>query len=203
MVDFRYNIIYHWGDRGMQINNGVQANIIGNLFVRGPETPSERPILHEDRSDLGTRIYMADNTDSLLGTTQSALVDTRFRDVLADRPFGTPSVTPPSEPLETIIGEWGAQPWDEVDQRIISQLRKRSGVIGRRGEIVDSLDCKKCGGKSGLVPPPASGTPSPDADNDGIPNTRDPKPKTFSAWDDTNGDGWTDLEAYLNGLPLR
>lgn len=37
-----------------------------------------------------------------------------------------------------------------------------------------------------------------DSDGDGIPDVFDPKPDVFSAWDDTNGDGWTDLESYLN-----
>jgi hypothetical protein len=83
----------------------------------------------------------------------------------------------------------GSHPWDAEDERALAQLVA--------GTIVPGANYHP----DTYVPPaPAKGTASPDQDEDGIPDSMDARPSVFSAWDDTDNDGWTDLEAYQNSF---
>jgi hypothetical protein len=53
-------------------------------------------------------------------------------------------------------------------------------------------------------PPPAAGTPAPDGDNDGMPDAWElaydlAVDEAGNAWADPDGDGYGNLEEYLNG----
>jgi hypothetical protein len=87
---------------------------------------------------------------------------------------------------------------DVVDRRIIDQVRTRA-VTGDAPKGIVS-DVKQVGGY-----PEYKGQPVKDADGDGIPdewemkyglNPNDPS----DAGKDCNGDGYTNIEKYLNGL---
>jgi hypothetical protein len=123
------------------------------------------------------------------------------KDVRAYKPFPAAPITQHSaeEAYELVLANAGATlpRRDPVDVRIIESVRTgkptfKNGIINNPDEV-------------GGWPEYHSGTPDLDSDNDGIPdwweikyglNPNDPS----DASQDKNGDGYTNLEKYLNGL---
>jgi hypothetical protein len=70
------------------------------------------------------------------------------------------------------------------------------GVINRTGHIID--DAATAGGWPSL----RSGPVPVDADGDGMPDqwelAHGSDPQAFDAWGDADGNGWANLEDYLN-----
>src|SRR3990167_1829021 len=197
VFDVRCNVVYNWGEEAIHLAGGAQANLVRNLFRRGPDTNlSDPPIEIQDRDPAtGTRIYVAGNFDSTLGGEQVDLAASRTgAPAFAIDPFGTPAVTTCDvAALATASGGWGALPHDSVDLRLLDELATGGGNLGARGRRHDTP-----------VPEPEPGEPLPDTDGDGLPDGwemqwgLDPE----SAADgnaDADGDGWTNLEEYLNG----
>ena len=81
---------------------------------------------------------------------------------------------------------------DAVDQRIVREVRARGGRIIN--------DPSQVGGWPAL---PAT-APPPDSDRDGVPDTWESEHGTNPAVKDSNrdgdGDGWTNVEEWLNAL---
>jgi len=80
---------------------------------------------------------------------------------------------------------------DPVDARLIREYR--SGT----GKLIASVE------EGGGFPSIAAGTPYPDADNDGMPDrweeARHLDPAKNDSAADRDGDGYTNLEEFLNG----
>jgi hypothetical protein len=93
-----------------------------------------------------------------------------------------------------VLDQAGALPWkrDAVETRLIANVRKQSGRIINTTEEV--------GGWPELKSSPAPA----DSDNDGMPDdwetTRGLNPKLADNNGDRDGDGYTNLEEYLNAL---
>ncbi len=97
--------------------------------------------------------------------------------------------------MEIVLAEAGATApqRDEVDRRIIDDVKNRTG------KIIDSPD--QVGGYPNL----AGGTPSTDSDHDGMPDEweRQMNLNTDNASDgngDLDADGYTNIEEYLHSL---
>ena len=112
-------------------------------------------------------------------------------------PFPSPAVRPYSaqEAYAAVLASAGAclPARDSVDSRIIDTVRQRTGTI------IDSQ--KDVGGWPVLESAPAPQ----DSDHDGMPDTWEMKyglnPNDPSdANKDLNGDGYTNIEKYLNGI---
>ncbi|MEW6157732.1 MAG: hypothetical protein AB1813_09880 [Verrucomicrobiota bacterium] len=161
VFDFRYNIVFGLGEQGMQIDGGAQVNIVGNLFLRGPESSQIPPLLHEDRNEVGTRFYLEGNSDSA-GPADRTLVRTRIGNVFSTAPFSAPAITEPSNPLETEMKSWGALPHDSIDRRVLDSVAARTGSVGDQ-LLRDSLSCTDCSGTlsvpvpDGLLRSPVTG----------------------------------------------
>lgn len=122
--------------------------------------------------------------------------------VRADKPFPLPQVAlqPAAEAYESVLANSGATlpRRDPVDDRIIDQVR--TGKVTYEAGKGILTDISQVGGY-----PQYKGEPSTDSDADGMPdwwetkyglNPCDPS----DAGGDCNGDGYTNVEKYLNGI---
>jgi hypothetical protein len=226
---FLNNVLYNWRHR--TVDGGDQNsryNIINNYYKPGPATPDGavayrvlRPDGRRGRDKTSPRqwgrAYVAGNVvagheavtrDNWAGGVQidgdddPAVILPRVR---ADRPF--PMAKVPVEPAarayDAVLEHAGATlpRRDVVDRRVIDLVRKGTAPDdGRQGIITD---VSQVGGY-----PEYRGEPVKDSDGDGIPdewermyglNPYDPS----DAARDCNGDGYTNIEKYLNGLDPR
>ncbi len=137
------NIIYNWGNRGLQVREDALVNIIGNHFIVGPNTPpdSRGVVIGCPGSDCGTtRVYVQGNLGPFRPTDSGDewLVvdgDERYR---SDVPVGALSGVA-VDPVETLYaqlsGPNGAgnlttgRQRDVVDRRILTEIETRTGRI--------------------------------------------------------------------------
>lgn len=196
VLDFRNNVIYDWGaTAGYSGGEGefVNMNYVGNSLRSGPSTrESSRGIAFASGS-ADTHIYLLDNVingdDTGWGMVTGAVTK-------ADAPF-------PVAPVKTeaadvafakVLQEAGASlpKRDAVDMRIIEDVRNGTGGI------INSQD--EVGGWPALH----GGEAPADSDGDGMPDAweryqgLDPEDAADGRVD-RDGDGYTNIEEYLNG----
>ncbi|MFH1214049.1 MAG: pectate lyase [Candidatus Neomarinimicrobiota bacterium] len=213
IVDFRNNVIYNWGFNSVYGGEGGHQNIIANYYKSGPASECKDRIV--DPWDSTGQWYVADNFvygfPSATADNWADGVQGKFRKYgRVDTPFqAVPVVTHPAEiAYELVLAECGAifPKRDPVDARIIQEVRSGTatygGITGATNGIIDSQ--KSVGGWPTLYSSPAKK----DADQDGMAddwelahnlNPADPRDRN----DDFNGDGYTNLEKYLNSLIVR
>lgn len=207
--DFVNNVVYNWGTLAVEVKadeSNTFLNFVGNLFLPGPSTKAGLyEIILEENID--PRLYLAGNLGphrpegSLdewalvgLGYGEQPAPAHPFR---SPAPFPAPPVTalPAQEALDLVLTQAGAtRPVrDPVDERIVQEARLGTG------RIIDSPE--DVGGYPWLE----SGQAPPDSDRDGMPdaweqemglNPHDPADATA----DLDGDGYTNIEAYLHLL---
>ena len=202
--DVRNNVIYDYGAICSGLTQGVlKVNYVANYIRPGPSSKASRPIRIGGPSDL--LFYIRDNyfegNNSL--TEDNSLffdrveIDGKRQVHTSAELFPVPPVRTLSarEAYEAVLAKVGASlpKRDSVDARIVDEVRHRAG------SIIDSQ--KQVGG----WPVYRSARPPADSDNDGMPdawevahglNPRDPRDATL----DRNGDGYTNIEEYLNSL---
>lgn len=211
-IDYRNNVIYNWGRRSNHDGSTAHANWVGNYYKPGPATPAETRnlIFQIDRKveDTEPQFYIQDNYmdgDPEVTADNWAGVQYRFGAGPHNRvyePFPYPIIsyeTTPQEAYEAVLASVGASlVRDAVDLRIIEEVRTGSATFGHNG-IIDSQD--EVGGWPYLRPARSLE----DSDEDGMPDwwekehgldPRDPSDGNL----DRTGDGYTNLEEYLNWL---
>jgi hypothetical protein len=201
VIDIRNNVFYNWGGRYSGYNADTESlsryNFVGNYYLQGPDSRS--PVAF-DESNPHASMYFAGNwmngksvEDPLDVVNLPAGAD------LADREHSHESrVTEAADvAFRAVLDHAGASlARDSVDRRIISQVTARSG------RIIDEVS--DVGGWPDHLSLPAP----PDSDGDGMPDdweTRfglDPDDSSDGSLD-PDGDGYTNLEDYLNGLVTR
>jgi hypothetical protein len=125
-----------------------------------------------------------------------------LRAVRVEKPFPMAAVPiqPAREAYEAVLAHAGATrpKRDAVDRRIVEQVR--TGTVTYQAGKGIITDVKQVGGY-----PEYRGEPAKDSDRDGMPdqwetryglNPNDPS----DAAGDCNGDGYTNIEKYINGL---
>lgn len=229
--DFNFvnNVIYNWRHR--TVDGGDQKsryNIINNYYKPGPATPKSpvgyrilRPDGRRGRDKTSPpewgRAYVAGNAvaehekvtkDNWAGGVQidgnddPAVVLPRVR---MDKPFPMARVPlqPASAAYDAVLEQVGAtRPRrDAIDRRIIDQVRDGTATYEAGKGII--TDRNQVGGYPGY-----KGEKVLDSDGDGMPdewekkfglNPNDPS----DAVGDCNGDGYTNIEKYINGLDPR
>lgn len=208
VFDFRNNILYNCR-RWTLIRIGAQANVVGNVFVPGPLQSDQTPVWFANDQE-GTRGYLEGNIwrghegldqweMASVGTaylSEEQLKITKQDKVLcrADRPFTAPAVTtvPAEEVVDLVLPTVGALPRDATDRRLVREFYTGMGSCGAPDRTHDTP-----------IPPPAEGAPPADVDNDGMPDEWEKSHglKHTDARDgglDRDGDGYTNLEEYLN-----
>jgi pectate lyase len=213
IVDFRNCVNYNWRT-GMNIG-GVQMNVIANYFRPGPSTPhwDEKPMQIKDRDTTRARGYAAgnvfdgmpeafnqDNFAAILYTNRGKYMSTTREAWELEAPvdcedFGLETQSA-EEAYEACLQQAGASlVRDTVDERVIANIRERKGnIIDSQSEV------------GGWDPYPAVHRPEGwDTDGDGMPDEwefaegLDPE-NGSDGNEDGDGNGYTNLEAYLNGL---
>lgn len=195
-VDIVNNVLYNAASQFIEIwesYGGTPTNIVGNYIRTGPNTASHAYGI--DKPTIGStgkaRIYVADNvTDGRL----KGMVVPYARDSLVGRPVcgnGRASLTA-EEAYWAVLRKAGALPHDSFDTRIISEVRNRRGSIPKA---------------PGPLPVIAGGTPYPDRDGDGMDDrweqTHGTDPRKPDPWRDADGDGWTNLDEFLDAAHRR
>ena len=189
-IDFRNNVVYNcafdavmWTNDASSIAEGsrIKFNLIGNYFKAGPNTPSAA---YDYRLPAGSQRYESNTVyqgGSLknLGNLSSAV--------------SVPSVTTQSaaQAFDSVLDRAGAFPRDPMNTRTVAEARNGTGSLGK---INDAF----------LTSAP---TPPPDSDLDGMPDSweSDRGLNPFNASDaalDRNGDGYTNIEEYINELAI-
>jgi hypothetical protein len=199
LLEFRSNVFYNWG-RGRAGYNADKAtkiayNFIDNAYIRGPNSTGAKAF--EEENSLAHAFFAGNTMDGAAPSDPYGLVvgepPAGYRlpapvDVAPVRADPAPSA------YERVLREAGASlVRDAVDTRVIASVRSRSGGI------IDSQAAV------GAWPELARGAPRPDVDGDGMPDAwerahrLDPSDPADGAAD-RDGDGYTNLEAWMNSL---
>lgn len=218
IVDVVNNVMYNYFSGGLILANGfgwpVIGNAVGNYAKTGPKTqyPKNGILLKHVAGQPPMSIYVRDNVGPGRpnGTgPQSASVKCDSGEThhgpwrgcdpstyIVEKPFPAPAVTVHSAPdaLKRVLEGAGATlpRRDSVDARVVADVRNGTGdYISDPSEV-------------GGWPAFSSGTALPDTDHDGMPdrwevqyrlNPNDPSDGAA----DRDGDGYTNVEEYLNG----
>jgi hypothetical protein len=223
-IDHRNNVIYNWGGNSCYGAEGGSYNMVDNYYKYGPATSSgvRDRIIHPDADDgtnsqpAGVRgkFYITGNyvwrsslvtennwngVDGLDAATKEA--------VRLDEPVVAPAITDQNAEVafEHVLADVGAvlPARDPLDRRIIRETMTGTatygGVYGAHKGIIDTQTTV------GGWPVLNSTTAPVDTDHDGMPDGWEDsmgldKNDAADRNGDKNGNGYTDLEDYLNNL---
>lgn len=200
--DFRNNVLYDWGYKAGYSNydyERVRMNYVGNYLQAGPSTTWVKSafqgageLMHIFQENNQFDISRNGQLDGeLSGWDMFNGLFTKADELFEVPPVGTDSAI---TAYRRVLSAAGAVPWkrDAVDARVTGQ------VLAGGGSIIDSTE------QVGGWPDLASSEAPADRDQDGMPDDwelvtgSDPdKPDNNG---DVNGDGYTNLEDYLNWL---
>ncbi|UVO51690.1 pectate lyase [Sphingomonas sp. SUN019] len=214
-VSFLHNLCAHNGDRNPDVNfapgscvevvnnvlydaslqfteiwesyGGTPVNVVGNIYRRGPSTSREAFAI--DRPLIGStgraRIYQRDN----LIDGDGIVVPPVAQEAFVAAPVCPLSLKPAAarDAYPAVLAQAGAFPRDWFDERMVSEVRTRTGHIGMPDRTLPLID---------------AGVPYPDSDGDGMADgwerARGLDPAVNDAWRDRDGDGWANLEEFLD-----
>ena len=202
--DFVNNVVYNWRVAGYILGDtdgDSYANIVNNYFVNGPSTGSAA----FSRANANFRLYAANNyqDSDRDGALNGSVIPTASYGPVTwvGKPFAYPGVASlmdAATAYKVAASRAGASlpARDNTDQRLMTELRS----IGTLGQIVANESEAPFYGV-GTV---SGGTPPTDSDGDGMPDYWEMALGLSMAVQDHNGDsdgdGYTNLEAYLNWL---
>ena len=198
-IEFINNIVYGLG-RGAWVKYSCRANLIGNVYTTNPNNPRSSETIRLETNNGAeasmTEVYLMDNTDDGHEITHNS----RMGEFLYNSPRNQSGIQamPNNEVQNTILSDVGNSiDRDEVDTRVINQLKTLSGkFIKHENEV-------------GGYPNISSITQSQnfDSDKDGMSDKWESENNFSSPYEadsqqDHNNDGFTDLEDYLHILTL-
>lgn len=203
VTDIRNNVVYNYGEHAALASNAhgqPRFNFVGNYFKPGPDSDrSEYELDVYEGTPTGWAFYVKGNIGphrESEDAPEEDTVDPDGRSSMVPVPFDTPPVTTTSaaRALQDVLAGAGAScpHRDVVDRRVVADVRSGTGGI-----IDNPADV---GGWPQLpaVPPP------PDQDRDGMPDEWERRhgldPLRDDSAGDSDGDGWTNIEDYLDEL---
>lgn len=211
IADFRNNVIYNL--TGATNLGNCQINVVNNYYRPGPNTPtSNHPLATKTENKDALKVFLGGNyfegspsfsTDNwaavdfnrwIKNTYQQTTLEATRVESEFDVGASKPSTEPAQAIYDRILATAGASHRrDATDQRIVE------GVIGRTNHLINSQD--DVGGWPVLKSLPAPK----DTDQDGMPDDWESKyglnPNDAKDGNgDLDGDGYTNLEEYLNSL---
>ena len=217
-AEMRNNVIYNWGFNSCYAaeprDDGVPSryNMVGNYFKSGPATSgsvSDRIVQPTAVGGIYSEFFLegnvttassattADNWLGVDGPSSSAKTVMRLNTAMPAAPLT--EQTAEDAYLEVLARAGACYPVrDAVDARIVQEVETGTATYGANG-IIDSQE--QVGGW-----PVLQSTPAPaDTDKDGMPDAweiaRNLNPNNANDRNvDPDGDGYTALEDYLNGL---
>ena len=207
IFDFRNNVVYNWRGYYAGYNHDsdsiTRMNFIGNYYVQGPDSSDDYAF--NERCSY-SKAYFSDNwmngsrprdpwsLVSFGGFSESQIAAYKLLNPIAVPPVGTDDGFTAYELVLADAGTTFPQR-DAVDARVIED------VINGTGGIIDDED------EVGGWPELKSDSPPLDTDHDGMPDDweimycLDPNDSS-DANGDSDGDGYTNIEEYINWLPL-
>jgi hypothetical protein len=204
VADIRNNIVYNYGDNAALTSNShgrPEFNFVGNWYIPGRDTDrSEWELdVYEGTDGAGWAFYVKGNLGPHRKSTdapEKRMVSPEGRRSIIGKPFKAPDVgsTSAAKAYKAVLKGAGAtRPVrDAVDKRIVREVKTRTG------RIIDSPS--QVGGWPTL---PSTGAPT-DSDRDGVPDTWErangTNPSVKDSPRDADGDGWTNVEEWLNSL---
>jgi pectate lyase len=188
-IDVINNIFYDAGSQFAEVWEsycGSWVNIVRNMFRAGPSTSPSAVGL--DRQEIGSRgparVYIEGNHFDGEFLHQAGTLAA----VLVDKPVCPLSIQPVSaqEAYNAVLKAAGAFPRDAVDQRIVAEVRARTGHIRKA---------------PGAMPSLAAGKPYADRDGDGMSDAWEQahgtNPDVADAWANTDANGFSNLDRFL------
>ncbi|HXG39419.1 MAG TPA: hypothetical protein VNJ28_00620 [Candidatus Limnocylindrales bacterium] len=200
-ADVVNNVVYNFGTDAAH-GNPRAANIVNNWFRKGPETATThiwRTRTSRDNPSVFTNsVYLAGNVADGFSASVSAAAGS-----LAGTPRCPFSVTPAPASLDAVLADVGATrpARDTVTTRILR------AVVDRTGQYFNGVGEPA---PNPYWPTVAAGTPFADVDADGMADTWEianfgslARGSASDSSGDYDGDGYTDVEEYLNGTDPR
>ncbi len=196
IFDFRNNVIYNWQTNSAYTSSDqcTMINYVGNYLKYGPNTPDKKRTTALASGGIGTNVYLSNNYLYERGDIGWQMIEGNATKLESAIPVYSVTTTDPQTAYTQVLAQAGASlpNRDEVDRRIVNEVRNRGG------RIIDSQS--QVGGWPNLH----SASASLDSDNDGLPdeweNLYGLNPN--NAGDnviDSDGDGYLNIEEYLNG----
>lgn len=222
-MDLRNNVVYNWKHRTTD-GGAKRVNFINNYYKPGPASqvfhlvkpdvgsPTDRQVYHIAGNLMeGHPEYDADNWTGVVPNGKAPLAEFK-----ADVPLfpGYVTTTSAAEAYDDVLADVGATlpRQDAIDQRIIHEVR--TGTFshrGSKGHLPGIIDTQRDLGPNPWPDYRTYDVPA-DSDHDGLPDSwetahhLDPHSPAGDFSDsngDPDGDGYTNLEDYLNALAAR
>lgn len=199
LLDFRNNVVYNWrAVPGYSAEDPVRMNYVGNYVKPGPSSKKRAKAFYiggESTTLFARDNLLVDGDVRVEGGWELIARGAEVNRAAAPFPKGAIQTQAPEDAMQAVLAHGGASlpERDATDARIVAEFRES------RGRIINSQS------DVGGWPPLETGEAAPDADRDGMPDAwetghgLDPaNPEDRNG--DADGDGYTNLEAYLNGL---
>jgi hypothetical protein len=198
LIDYRNNICYD-GRKYLFVVRGkapVHVNLVGNHFIAGPNTPVSKWRAKTIWRQIALSTSVAYEKDNVMidheGTRYTDKARKRIGKTVKE-PHEMPVVTtlPSKKAYGLVLKNAGAWPRDPMNARTVKEIRTRTGKM--RNHEAPFIE-------KGPEPPT-------DTDRDGMPDfwetamKLDPKDASDNT-KDPDGDGYTNVEEYLNDLAL-
>lgn len=203
-IQYYNNVVYNYGNGiiGGHSSAHHYQDVKNNYFITGPNSGSSNKYFDQwTETDhlYSTGNYTDGNNDGVLNGT--LITDYNGATPMANPNFKTThpmNLKTAEEAYYDIVEHVGAsRVRDAHDQRIIDQLTS----LGKKGAFID--DESGVGGIGTL----AGGSALKDSDGDGMPDEWEEANGTnknkYDANEDANGDGYTNIETYINSLARK
>lgn len=199
-------VVYNWGGGGGYIlgdsEGASYVNIVNNYFIAGPDTA----IAPFTRGNVNFHVYAANNWQDLnkngvldgavVPATEYTTVD--FQAARYSYPTVATLLTPQQAYTHVLNNAGASRARDRVDLRYIAELQS----LGTLGQILSDENAAPINGPN----PVAGGTALVDTDGDGMPDAWEVahglNPSVQDHNGDYNGDGYTNIEKYINSLAV-
>ena len=207
-IDFRNNVVYNWsysagyaGGSDPNIKEATRVNMVANYYRPGPDTrPGRQQEVFRVNPGAVTELFISQNVlhGFSQATADNTLLIKQMGGVLKrmNQPHKLPQVPAQTATVsyQRVLREAGAvlPVRDAIDRRIVSGVRNGNGrQIGSKDQTPGWL-------------PLNSAAPAVDRDQDGMPDTweeqyRLDRQDATDHRSDPDGDGYTNLEEWLNG----
>ncbi|EIJ36613.1 hypothetical protein [Thiothrix nivea] len=217
VVDVVNNLVYNWGHNGAEIMGelgNIQANLVHNLYVMGPDSNREMPEIVARNSGEGYQLFLEENL-SIREHDQPEPLPVDFglkgwptTDWESSIRFPAPPITTfkAQTLLEKLLPIVGATlpKRDPVDTQAIHDTKTSQGEIPQCVSSTDQGWTHGCKRNAGGWPPYTEGKPYPDQDGDGIPDAWETannlNPEQADATDDRNVNGYSNIEEWVFSL---
>lgn len=221
LVDYRNNVIYNWGGNNVYGGEGGQYNVVNNYYRYGPSTKNsvkyrivnptkqEQPFINFGKFFVdGNFVDGSEEVtkNNQLGIQLSNGTDADREQTIMSQPFPVLPIPPESATAAytRVLEKVGASlpKRDTLDQRIISQVKSRTG------RIIDVQGGYPHGTPYDVTKnawPALQSLPAPkDSDGDGMPDEWELKnkldPEKYNAAGHDLDQHYTNIEVYINSL---